>query len=60
MLDNHFMAPSAGIYYFLLSVGLVAGDTADFRFCKNGAPFATLFHNSTTYNGDDTIELVAV
>ena len=55
MLDNHFTAPSAGIYYFSLSVGLVAGGTADFRFCKNGVPFATLFRNSTTYNGNDTI-----
>ena len=55
MVNNHFTAPSAGIYYFSLSVGLVAGGTTDFRFCKNGVPFATLFRNSTTYNGNDTI-----
>ena len=55
MLDNHFTAPSAGIYYFSLSVALVAGGIADFRFCKNDVPFATLSRNLTTYNGNDTI-----
>ena len=38
-----------------MSAGLFAGDNADFRFCKNGVPFASLFRTSTTYNGNDTI-----
>ena len=30
MSDNHFTAPSVGIYYFSLSVGLFSGGSADF------------------------------
>ena len=52
---HHFTAPSAGIYYFSMSAGLYAGNNAHFIFCKNGVPFASLFRNSTTYNGNDTI-----
>ena len=52
--DHHFRVPSAGIYYLSLSAGLFAGDSADFRFCKNGVPFASLFRTSTIYNGNET------
>ena len=49
MLDNHFTAPSAGVYYFSFGlVGLVAHGTADFRFSNC---YSTLFCN---YNGNDT------
>ena len=53
--SHTFWAPSAGIYYFTFSVGLVAGGTADFVLYKNDEPFVNIYRTSTRHNGEDTI-----
>ena len=50
-----FTAPSNGIYYFSISVGLVAGATSNFVLYKNFQPFVNIFRLSTNHNGNDTM-----
>ena len=53
---NHtFTAPSDGIYYFSISVGLTAGSTANFTLYKNNEPLANILRLATNHNGYDTI-----
>ena len=55
---NHshtFIAPSDGIYYFSISVGLKTGSTANFTLYKNDEPFANILRLATNHNGFDTI-----
>ena len=54
-LSHTYTAPSAGVYYFSFSVGLVAGGKAGFTLQKNFQPFATIIRESTTHDGTDTI-----
>ena len=54
-LNSRFWAPSAGVYYFTFSVGLVAFSSAEFILYKNDEPFATILRTSTLHNGDDMI-----
>ena len=54
--QNHiFTAPSDGIYYFSISVGLSAGRTANFTLYKNDEPLANILRLGTNHNGSDTI-----
>ena len=55
IFSHTFSAPSAGIYYFTFSVGLVAGGTANFDLHKNDEPFVNIYRTSTRHNGTDTI-----
>ena len=53
---NHtFTAPSDGIYYFSISVGLTAWSTANFTLYKNDEPLANILRLATNHNGYDTI-----
>ena len=53
---NHtFTAPSDGIYYFSISVGLTAWSTANFTLYKNDEPLANILRLATNHNGSDTI-----
>ena len=54
-LVHTFTAPTDGIYYFSFTVGLVSRGMADFVLQKNFEPFATIFRDSTTHSGTDTI-----
>ena len=54
--SNHtFTAPSDGIYYFSISVGLTAGSSANFTLYKNDEPLANILRLATNHNGSDTI-----
>ena len=55
VLSHEFSAPSAGVYYFSFSVGLIGGGMANFILQKNHEPFATIVRESTSHNGTDTI-----
>ena len=52
---HKFTAPSDGIYYFSISVGLSAGNTANFTLYKNDEPLANIIRLATNHNGSDTI-----
>ena len=54
--SNHrFTAPSDGIYYFSISVGLSPRTTANFTLYKNYKPLENIVRLSTAHNGSDTI-----
>ena len=54
--QNHtFTAPSDGIYYFSISVGLTAESTANLTLYKNDEPLANILRLATNHNGYDTI-----
>ena len=53
--SHTFTAPSDGIYYFSLSVGLSAGNTANFTLYKNDEPLANILRLATNHIGYDTI-----
>ena len=49
-----FIAPTAGIYYFSVSVGLAGGFTAHVELQKNNQAFVNVIRNSTVHPGTDT------
>ena len=53
--NHRFTAPSDGIYYFSISVGLSSRRTANFTLYKNDDPLANILRLSTAHNGSDTI-----
>ena len=53
--SHTFTAPSDGIYYFSISVGLSAGSTANFTLYKNDEPLANILRLATNNNGYDTM-----
>ena len=54
-LKYTYTAPSDGIYYFSLSVGLNAHSEAEFVLYKNNKAYVNIIRNSTKHNGTDTI-----
>ena len=54
-LNHTYTAPSGGIYYFSLSVGLNAHREAEFVLYKKNKPYVNIIRRSTTHNGTDTI-----
>ena len=50
-----FTAPTAGIYYFSVSVGLAETLTAHVELQKNNQAFANIIRNSTSHPGTDTM-----
>ena len=54
-LSHTYTAPSAGVYYFSFSVGLIANETAEFVLYKNVQPYASIVRKSTIHDGTDTI-----
>ena len=54
-LRNVFIAPSAGVYYFSFSLGLIAGVKANFVLYINNKSFVNILRESTTHTGTDTI-----
>ena len=49
-----FKAPTAGIYYFSVSVGLAGGLTAHVELQKNNQAFVNVIRNSTVHPGTET------
>ena len=54
-ISHSFIAPSAGVYYFSYSLGLIAGGRARLTLYKNDEPFVNILRESTTHTGTDTI-----
>ena len=50
-----FTAPTSGIYYFSMSVGLAGGLTAHVELQKNNQAFVNIIRNSTSHPGTDTM-----
>ena len=50
-----FTAPSAGVYFFSFSLGLIAGGVARLTLHKNGEPLFNILRTSTIQTGTDTI-----
>ena len=50
-----FIAPSAGVYFFSFSLGLIAGGKANFTLYRDGEPIANILRESTSHTGTDTI-----
>ena len=53
--SHRFTAPSDGVYYFSISVGLSSGRTANLTLYKNNKPLANILRLSTAHNGSDTL-----
>ena len=54
-LNHTYTAPSDGIYYFSLSVGLNAHREAEFVLYKNNKAYVNIIRRSTKHDGTDTI-----
>ena len=52
---NKFTAPSSGIYYFTLSVGVSSGLPVEFMLYVNDEPFTSIIRESTARTGTDVI-----
>ena len=52
---NKFTAPSSGIYFFTLSVGVTGGLPVEFILCVNDVPFTSIICESTAHTGTDVI-----
>ena len=52
---NKFTAPSSGIYFFTLSVGVTDGSQVEFMLYVNDVPFTSIIRESTARIGDDVI-----
>ena len=52
---NKFTAPSSGIYFFSLSVGVAYQITVEFILYVNDVPFTSIIRGSTTRKGTDVI-----
>ena len=53
--SHRFTAPTDGIYYLTISVGISSGRTANFTLYKNNKPLANILRLSTAHNGSDTL-----
>ena len=54
-ISHSFIAPSAGVYYFSYSLGLIAGGRARLTLYKNDEPLVNILRESTIHTGTDTI-----
>ena len=52
---NKFTAPSSGIYFFTLSVGVTGGFPVEFILYVNDVPFTSIIRESTALTGTDVI-----
>ena len=52
---NKFTAPSSGIYFFSLSVGVANQIPVEFILYVNDEPFTSIIHESTAHTGTDVI-----
>ena len=52
---NKFTAPSSGIYFFTLSVGVTGGLPVEFILYVNDVPFTSIIRESTARKGTDVI-----
>ena len=52
---NKFTAPSSGIYFFTLSVGVTGGLPVEFMLYVNDVPFTSIIRESTARAGTDVI-----
>ena len=52
---NKFTAPSSGIYFFTLSVGVTGGLPVEFILYVNDVPFTSIIRESTARTGTDVI-----
>ena len=52
---NKFTAPSSGIYFFTLSVGVTGGLPVEFIMYVNDVPFTSIIRESTARTGTDVI-----
>ena len=52
---NRFTAPSSGIYFFTLSVGVTGGLPVQFMLYVNDVPFTNIIRESTARKGTDVI-----
>ena len=52
---NKFTAPSSGIYFFTLSVGVTGGFPVEFILYVNDVPFTSVIRESTARTGTDVI-----
>ena len=52
---NKFTAPSSGIYFFTLSVGVTGGFPVEFMLYVNDVPFTSIIRKSTAHTGTDVI-----
>ena len=52
---NKFTAPSSGIYYFTLSVGVSSGLPVELMLYVNNVPFTSIIRESTARTGTDVI-----
>ena len=52
---NKFTAPSSGIYFFTLSVGVTGGFPVEFMLYVNDVPFTSIIRESTARTGTDVI-----
>ena len=52
---NKFTAPSSGIYFFTLSVGVTGGLPVEFMLYINDVPFTSIIRESTARKGTDVI-----
>ena len=52
---NKFTAPSSGVYFFTLSVGVTGGFPVEFILYVNDVPFTSIIRESTARTGTDVI-----
>ena len=52
---NKFTAPSSGIYFFTMSVGVTGGLPVEFMLYVNDVPFTSIIRESTARTGTDVI-----